>query len=228
MELYCSNIVTMTSESKHTFFSFSGFSKKEQVSFLMLADFSLSSPLLDAWVSYHINPNLNLSFGQKLIKGNNREMSYVEDNLQFAERSILSKLFSNTGREFGLFLDLNYSFNNFNINIKKTDRKKTVSFQVERGLVKVLVPRHLDKTKLNNIIKSKSKWIKSKLSKVDEILPSRKKDYVSGEDFMYLGKHYKLKVIKGQKYDVKLSDKYLTLTIKSHTKDDKIKRILKT
>ena len=102
--------------SKHTFFSFSGFSKKEQVSFLMLADFSLSSPLLDAWVSYHINPNLNLSFGQKLIKGNNREMSYVEDNLQFAERSILSKLFSNTGREFGLFLDLNYSFDNFNIN----------------------------------------------------------------------------------------------------------------
>ena len=40
---------------------------------------------------------------------------------------------------------------------------------------------------------------------------------------MYLGKHYKLKVIKGQKYNVKLSDKYLTLTIKSHTKDEKIK-----
>ena len=116
---------------------------------------------------------------------------------------------------------------NFNINIKKTDRKKTVSFQVERGLVKVLVPRHLDKTKLNNIIKSKSKWIQNKLSKVDEILPSRKKDYVSGEDFMYLGKHYKLKIIKGKKYNIKLSDKYLTIIIKSHTKDDKIKRILK-
>ena len=46
---------------------------------------------------------------------------------------------------------------NFNISIKKTDRKKTVSFQVERVLVKVLVPRHLDKIKLNKIIKSKSK-----------------------------------------------------------------------
>lgn len=116
---------------------------------------------------------------------------------------------------------------NFSINIKRTDRKKTVSFQVERGLVKVLVPKHLDKTKLDKIIKSKSKWIKNKLSKVDEILPLRKKDYVSGEDFMYLGKHYKLKVKKGQKYNVKLSDKYLTLTIKSQTKDEKIKRLLK-
>jgi predicted metal-dependent hydrolase len=103
---------------------------------------------------------------------------------------------------------------NFNIDIKKTDRKKTVSFQVERGLVKVLVPRHLDKTKLNDIIKSKSKWIQNKLSKVDEILPSRKKDYVSGEDFMYLGKHYKLKIIKGKKYNIKLSDKYLSIIIK--------------
>jgi predicted metal-dependent hydrolase len=116
---------------------------------------------------------------------------------------------------------------NFSINIKKTDRKKTVSFQVERGLVKVLVPKHLDKTKLDKIIKSKSKWIKNKLSKVDQILPLRKKDYVSGEDFMYLGKHYKLKVKKGQKYNVKLGDKYLTLTIKSQTKDEKIKRLLK-
>ena len=116
---------------------------------------------------------------------------------------------------------------NFSIRIKRTDRKKTVSFQVERGLVKVLAPKHLEKAKLDKIIKSKSKWIKNKLSKVDEILPYRKKDYVSGEDFMYLGKHYKLKVIKGQKYNVKLSDKYLTLTIKSHTKDEKIKRLLK-
>ena len=116
---------------------------------------------------------------------------------------------------------------NFSINIKRTDRKKTVSFQVERGLVKVLVPKNLDKAKLDKIIKSKSKWIKNKLSKVDEILPFKKKDYVSGEDFMYLGKHYKLKVIKGQKYNVKLSDKYLTLDIKLHTKDEKIKRLLK-
>ena len=116
---------------------------------------------------------------------------------------------------------------NFSINIKRTDRKKTVSFQVERGLVKVLVPKHLDKIKLDKIIKSKSKWIKNKLSKVDVILPYRKKDYVSGEDFMYLGKHFKLKVIKSGKYKVKLSDKYLTINIKSHTKEDKIKRLLK-
>ena len=116
---------------------------------------------------------------------------------------------------------------NLNIDIKKTNRKKTVSFQIEKGIVKILVPKHLDKSRIDKLIKSKSKWIKTKLSKVDQILPYRKKDYVSGEDFLYLGKHYRSKILKGKKYNIELTDKYLKITIKSHTKDNKIKRLLK-
>ena len=116
---------------------------------------------------------------------------------------------------------------NFNIDIKKTNRKKTVSFQVVKERVKVLVPKHLNQSRIDKLIKSKSKWIKTKLSKVDQILPYRKKDYVSGEDFLYLGKHYRLKILKGKKYNIELTDKYLKITIKSHTKDNKIKRLLK-
>lgn len=116
---------------------------------------------------------------------------------------------------------------NLNIDIKKTNRKKTVSFQIEKGIVKILVPKHLDKSRIDKLIKSKSKWIKTKLLKVDQILPYRKKDYVSGEDFLYLGKHYRLKILKGKKYNIELIDKYLKITIKSHTKDNKIKRLLK-
>jgi len=116
---------------------------------------------------------------------------------------------------------------NLNIDIKKTNRKKTVSFQIEKGIVKILVPKHLDKSRIDKLIKSKSKWIKTKLLKVDQILPYRKKDYVSGEDFLYLGKHYRLKILKGKKYNIELTDKYLKITIKSHTKDNKIKRLLK-
>lgn len=117
--------------------------------------------------------------------------------------------------------------NEFNIDIEKTDRKKTISFQVEKGLVRVLVPKHLNQTKINDIIKSKSRWIKKKLLKVNEILPIKKKDYVSGEDFLFIGKHYKLKVVTGTKYNVDINDKYLKITVKSNTKEEKIKRILK-
>ena len=116
---------------------------------------------------------------------------------------------------------------NFNIDIKKTNRKKTVSFQVVKERVKVLVPKHLNQSRIDKLIKSKSKWIQNKISKQTQILSFRKKDYVSGEDFLYLGRHYRLKVIVGKKYNIELTDKYLRLTIKKHTKNEKIKRLLK-
>ena len=116
---------------------------------------------------------------------------------------------------------------NFNIDIKKTNRKKTVSFQVVKERVKVLVPKHLNQSRIDKLIKSKSKWIQNKISKQTQILSFRKKDYVSGEDFLYLGRHYRLKVIVGKKYNIELTDKYLMLTIKKHTKNEKIKRLLK-
>ena len=75
---------------------------------------------------------------------------------------------------------------NFNIDIKKTNRKKTVSFQVVKERVKVLVPKYLNQSRIDKLIKSKSKWIQNKISKQTQILSFRKKDYVSGEDFLYL------------------------------------------
>ena len=107
------NSVDYFFNSKRTFFSFSGYAKEEKVSFLVLSDFSINTPLLDAWIAYDINRSIKISFGQKLSKSNNREMLTMEDMLQFTERSLLSSTFSSTGREFGLFLDIRHSINNF-------------------------------------------------------------------------------------------------------------------
>lgn len=91
--------------SKRTFLQFSGNAKKEKVSFFIQLDYSLSEPLMDAWVAYHPTKNITVSFGQKQTFVNNREMMYREDRLQFNDRSFLSQTFSNTGREFGVFVE---------------------------------------------------------------------------------------------------------------------------
>ncbi len=91
--------------SKRTFFMISGKAINEKVSFLVQTDFSLAQPLLDAWVAYHPYEWLIITGGQKQSFLNNREMIYREDKLQFTDRSILSQLYSNTGREFGLFVE---------------------------------------------------------------------------------------------------------------------------
>jgi hypothetical protein len=84
----------------------SGNAKKEKVSFSIMMDYSQNDPLLEAWVGYHPNKNVNVYFGQKNTFLNNREMIFNEDILQFTDRSLLSQNHTNSyGHEFGLFIE---------------------------------------------------------------------------------------------------------------------------
>ena len=117
--------------------------------------------------------------------------------------------------------------NNIAINVHRTDRLKTVSIQVSRGKVKISVPKNLEQFKIDKILKSKSKWIKKKLFLQSKITSFRNKEYVSGEDFLYLGRHYRLKIIIGQKYNTEFKDGYLKVTVKDKSNTQKIKRLIK-
>jgi hypothetical protein len=96
--------------SKRTFLQFDGKALKEKVSFFVQLDFSLSNPLMDAWLAYEPIEQVKISFGQKQTFVNNREMFYREDRLQFVNRSFLSQNFSETGREFGVFVESKFEF----------------------------------------------------------------------------------------------------------------------
>ena len=92
-------------KSKNSVLEISGNAKKEKVSFSIRMDYSLSNPLLDAWVGYHPSKSINVYFGQKNSFLNNREMIFNEDILQFTDRSLLSQNHTNSyGQEFGLFI----------------------------------------------------------------------------------------------------------------------------
>jgi hypothetical protein len=94
-----------TFSSRRTFFNFYGKALKEKVSFFIQTDFNLASPLMDAWISYTPVSYLKFTVGQQINFANNREMTLMEGQLQFIERSLLSTQFSKTGREFGLFVE---------------------------------------------------------------------------------------------------------------------------
>jgi hypothetical protein len=101
--------------AKRTYLNFSGTAKEEKLSFFLQLDFSLSNPLLDAYVGYHPFEWLSFYAGQKQNIANNREMLFMENRLQFADRSLLSTAFSNTGREFGLFVESKLGGENFRV-----------------------------------------------------------------------------------------------------------------
>lgn len=84
------------------YFSLAGNAFNEKIGFYLLTDFSLTSPLLDAWISYQPFNAVTIKIGQMQNISNNREMLFTEDKLIFTDRSILSTSFCETGREFGV------------------------------------------------------------------------------------------------------------------------------
>ena len=98
-----------------TYFNFSGSAFKEKVSFFLQTDFSLGFPLLDAWLAYKPLKDMTVTIGQTQAVSNNREMLVMEDKLQFADRSLLSTSFCQSGREFGVFVTQKLTLGNIGI-----------------------------------------------------------------------------------------------------------------
>lgn len=90
---------------KRGLFSLRGEARRERVEFFMQVDFARNSPLLDAYLSYRPRPFIALHAGQRQSPTNNREINLQESMIAMADYSLLSTMFSATGREFGLFVE---------------------------------------------------------------------------------------------------------------------------
>ena len=95
----------------------------------------------------------------------------------------------------------------FNIIIKRTNRKKTVSFRIKNQEVIISVPKFLSDNEIYNLVEIKIKWIKNKLSleKLNNV--SIKRKYENGDIFLYLGSEYSLKIKKSHKDNIYIKDK---------------------
>ncbi|MCM1265556.1 MAG: M48 family metallopeptidase [Candidatus Gastranaerophilales bacterium] len=89
--------------------------------------------------------------------------------------------------------------------------RKTFSIEVlPTTKIKVKAPKKKNKIDILNKVLKKAKWIiKQKQYFVDNYKKPYKKRYISGESFIYLGKQYRLKVMKSSKDSVTLKNGYL-------------------
>lgn len=87
-----------------------------------------------------------------------------------------------------------------NIKIEKTNRKKTLSIFIERdGSVRVLAPITTSKKIIEAAIKAKEFQIFTKLAKWKELNQGKvNRNFVNGQSFLYLGRNYRLSIVKGQ------------------------------
>ena len=97
------------------------------------------------------------------------------------------------------------------IKIKRTKRIKTLSIKVLHKYVVLNVPYFLSKKDVNDIIKKKEQWIKTKLLYLNNKPKYIKKKFITGENWMVLGKIYTLRIKPSKKTSVVLLENNLLL-----------------
>lgn len=86
-------------------------------------------------------------------------------------------------------------------------RRKTVALIVtpEAALI-VRAPLQTPLAHLQDIVRARNSWIRQKLLEVSSRPKPRAKTYVDGEEFLYLGKAYKLRVLPEAARNIELKD----------------------
>jgi len=106
---------------------------------------------------------------------------------------------------------------------------KNLNLTVKPNLEVVLsAPIGLESKYINDFLESKQSWIDKQLNFFREYSPqSIEKEFVSGENFRYLGKNYRLKVIEDIKDEVELKNDFLVLYIRDKNDIELKRRVIK-
>ena len=95
---------------------------------------------------------------------------------------------------------INYGKKRIEYSIKRGKRKKTLAINVTQSAhVIVLVPNNYDKENISKIIKKKARWIIEKqeyFNRLSMLFPE--KEFISGEQILFLGRKYRLKIKEEQ------------------------------
>jgi predicted metal-dependent hydrolase len=95
--------------------------------------------------------------------------------------------------------------------IRRSQRQKTAAIAVDpRNGVVVAAPKDTPMGRLDGIVRRKAAWILARLRAVGRLdgAPSPR-EFVSGESCLYLGRHYRLKVVRCTANSARLAGKWL-------------------
>ena len=86
----------------------------------------------------------------------------------------------------------------FQVEVVRTKRKRSASIGLSGAGVKVTVPASLSETRIRDLVIKRTPWINRKLQEQSERPVTVPREFVSGDTVAYLGKNYRLKVLRGE------------------------------
>jgi predicted metal-dependent hydrolase len=102
--------------------------------------------------------------------------------------------------------------NKINIEINQVIRsnRKTFRLEVKNGKVNVIAPLWAKKDDIDSMVQRHSNWIINKLHQYEKN-PVEKKEFITGEKFLYLGEEYPLIIEKNPEYAMRFYNKSFLL-----------------
>jgi hypothetical protein len=87
-------------------------------------------------------------------------------------------------------------------------RRRTITLVVTSdSTLLVRAPLRASTSHIESVVKKKSAWIRQKLFEVSQRPQAPAKEFVNGEEFLYLGQTYKLCLVEQAAKDIELTDK---------------------
>lgn len=101
----------------------------------------------------------------------------------------------------------------FEFEIKRSQRRKTLCLQIRDGQVQVMVPARTGERQIQSLLHKHTPWIHRKLQEQAARPAATPKAYVNGEIYSYLGKGHRLKIIDGPPWPAERVARDLVVTV---------------
>ena len=109
-----------------------------------------------------------------------------------------------------------YGKNTIQFSLIRKERKAIKICVLPELTVEVLAPSKVSMDKIKEKVQKKGAWILKNLTYFRQFLPKESpREYVGGETHRYLGRQYRLKIIKSKEGSVKLKGGYIIIKTKS-------------
>jgi predicted metal-dependent hydrolase len=96
------------------------------------------------------------------------------------------------------------------------------------GSIEVVAPKGANPSDVEARVRKRARWIVCQRLYFDRFLPrSKPRRYVGGETHLYLGRQYRLKLIRGDRNEVKLWGRFLVVALPTRANSRRVKELVR-
>jgi predicted metal-dependent hydrolase len=111
--------------------------------------------------------------------------------------------------------------------LRRSSRRTLAITVAPGGDLVVTAPESASDAQVETVLRRRGEWIRRRTREIAALPPQpTPREWVSGETHRYLGRQYRLKVVRGEKAQVKLSGQFFRVTVPEPREPEQVRRAM--